>query len=252
MELKSICSYLDAYFNLDQFQDTATNGLQIENSETVEKIGVAVDACQEAILKAVAERCNLLIVHHGLLWGRELRIIDNHFQRVRALIIADMALYAVHLPLDAHPEVGHNVCIAQHIGLKNLQPIVPYCGGSIGIKGVLEPPQPIAECLRLAESKVGSCTGVLEFGPEHVHTVGIIAGSATDADLYKEVKREGIDLFISGEPKHGAYHLAQEFGLNIFFGGHYATETFGIKALGRHLERQLGIPTVFIDTPCSL
>jgi dinuclear metal center YbgI/SA1388 family protein len=252
MELKSICSYLDAYFEVSAFQDASSNGLQVENSETVEKIGLAVDACQEAIHKAVAERCNLLIVHHGLFWGRELRIIDNHFQRIRALIIADMALYAVHLPLDAHPDVGHNICIARHMGLSNLKPFAPYCGRTIGIKGEIASPCPVTELALLLEKKIGCCTGMLEFGPEQVRTIGIIAGSATEADLYKEVKREGIDLFVTGEPKHGAYHLAQEFGLNIFFGGHYTTETFGIKALGRHLEHKLGVPAVFLDTPCTL
>ena len=90
----------------------------------------------------------------------------------------------------------------------------------------------------------------LKFGPEKIKSIGVVSGSATDPLLFREVKLQGIDLFITGEPKHGAYYLAQELGLNIFYGGHYLTETFGIKALGKHLEKELGISTEFIDAPC--
>ena len=144
MDLKKIIRYLDAYLERDAFPDASSNGLQVENSENVEKIGLAVDACQESILKAVEERCGLLVVHHGLFWGKELRIVDNHFQRVRALIMADMALYAMHLPLDAHPEIGHNIQIAQAIGLTDIEPFAHYHGRPIGMKGMLPSRQPAA------------------------------------------------------------------------------------------------------------
>ncbi len=250
MELKELTTYLDGFLEIDAFPDASLNGLQVENSENVEKIGLAVDACQEAILKAVEERCGLLIVHHGLFWGKELRIIDNHFQRIRALIMADMALYAVHLPLDAHLEVGHNIEIARKIGLTDIKPFAPYHGKPIGVKGVLPEPLSSGDAARSLEKSIGHCSGMLEFGPKEIRTVGIVAGSATDPDLFKEMKVEGIDVFVTGEPKHGAYFMAQEFGLNVFYGSHYVTETFGLKALGRHLEKHLHIPTVFIDTPC--
>lgn len=250
MELAHIVSYLNTYLEVENFPDASANGLQVENSESVEKIGLAVDACHEAIIKAVEHNCSLLIVHHGLFWGKELRIVDNHFQRVRALIMADMALYAVHLPLDAHPIVGHNVEIARQIGLHDIEPFAPYHGRPIGMKGLLPAPQPVTRVGAALTELFGRCCGQLEFGPESVHSVGIVAGSATDPELFKEIRRQGIDLFVTGEPKHGAYYLAQEFGLNIYYGSHYATETFGLKALGVHLEEELGVPTVFIDTPC--
>jgi len=117
MELKQVTDYLDAYLQIREYHDDSANGLQVENSENVERIGLAVDACHEAILKAAEAKCNLLIVHHGLFWGEQRLIVDNHFQRIRSLIMADLALYAAHLPLDGHPDVGHNIQIARKIGL---------------------------------------------------------------------------------------------------------------------------------------
>lgn len=250
MELKRITDYLDTYLDIHSFQDDAANGLQVENSENVEKIGLAVDACHEVICKAGEAGCDLLIVHHGLFWGRQQLVIDSHFQRLRALIMADMALYGAHLPLDAHPEIGHNRLIARELDLADIEPFALYRGKHIGVKGRLKTPCLCAEAAEASEKAIGASQGLLEFGPEKIHTVAIVAGSATDPELFKELKLAGIDFFITGEPKHGAYHLAQEFGLNIFYGSHYQTETFGMKALGEHLFKLFAIPAVFIDAPC--
>jgi dinuclear metal center YbgI/SA1388 family protein len=252
MELKRIIDYIDSYLNIGSFQDESANGLQVENSRDIKKIGLAVDACHEAIYKAGKEGCNLLIVHHGLFWGRQQLIVNNHFHRIRALIMADIALYAVHIPLDAHPEISHNRIIARLLDLDDIEPFAKYHGSYIGIKGHFKQPGSCDQVAVTVEKAIGDCRGFLKFGPEIIHTVAIVAGSATDPDLFKELKSEGIDLFITGEPKHGAYHLAQEFGLNIFYGGHYQTETFGIKALGDHLHELFSIPTVFIDAPCAI
>ena len=201
------------------------------------------------MLKAVDEKCNLLIVHHGLFWGKQQLIIDSHFQRIRALIMADIALYTAHLPLDAHPDVGHNIQIAKKIGLAGIEPFASYQGKPIGMKGKLAVAKTCGEAAEDIEKIIGSCRYLLEFGPKKIHSIGVVAGSATDPALFKELKTQGIDLFVTGEPRHGAYHLAQEFGLNIFYGSHYLTETFGMIALGEHLQKQLDIPAVFIDAP---
>jgi dinuclear metal center YbgI/SA1388 family protein len=250
MNLKEITDYLDNYLDIAAFRDDSTNGLQVENSENVEKIGLAVDACHEAILKAGNAQCNLLIVHHGLFWGKQELIIDNHFGRIRALIMEDIALYAAHLPLDGHSEVGHNIQIAKKIGLSDIEPFALYYGRPIGMKGKVKTPKSRGEIAGDLEKTIGYCRGLLEFGPEQIHSIGVVSGSATEPTLFRELKMQGVDLFITGEPKHGAYYLAQEYGLNIFYGGHYMTETFGMKALGKHLEKQLNIPTEFIDVPC--
>ncbi|OPY14165.1 MAG: putative GTP cyclohydrolase 1 type 2 [Syntrophus sp. PtaB.Bin001] len=250
MELKRIINHIDSYLNIGSFKDDSINGLQVENSGFINKIGLAVDACQEAIYKAEKAGCNLLIVHHGLFWNRRQLIVGNSFQRIRALIMADMALYAVHIPLDAHPEIGHNRAIARLLDLDGIEPFAMYHGSYIGIKGRFKKPGSREQVAAEVEKAIGSRRGLLKFGPEKIDTVAVVAGSATDPDLFKELKDEGIDLFITGEPKHGAYHLAQEFGLNIFYGGHYQTETFGIKALGDYLHKMFSIPVAFIDAPC--
>jgi len=251
MELKRISDYIGSYLEIDAFHDDSTNGLQVENSKEIEKIGLAVDASREAICKAVEAKCDLLIVHHGLFWGRQQLVIDHHYQRIRALIMADMALYAAHIPLDAHQEIGHNRVIAQLLDLDAIEPFALYYGKPIGVKGRLKAPGYRRETAAWVEQAIGSCRGVLEFGTETIRSVAIVAGSATDPELFRELRRNDIDLFITGEPKHGAYHLAQEYGLNIFYGGHYQSETFGIKALGDHLHKQFAIPTVFISEPCD-
>lgn len=250
MKLKEITNYLDKYLDIDAFHDDSANGLQVANSGSVKKIGLAVDACHEAIRKAGNVQCGLLIVHHGLFWGKQELVIDNHFQRIRALIMADIALYAVHLPLDGHAEVGHNIQIAKKIGLSDIEPFAQYYGRPIGMKGKVKTPKSCSEIASDLEKAIGHCRGLLAFGPEQIHSIGVVSGSATDTTLFKELKVQGVDLFVTGESKHGAYYLAQEFGLNVFYGGHYTTETFGMKALGEHLEKQLDIPTEFIDAPC--
>jgi len=250
MELKRITDHMDSYLDIHSFQDDSANGLQVENSKNVEKIGLAVDACCEAIRKAGEAGCDLLVVHHGLFWGRQQLVVDHHFQRIRALVTANMALYAAHIPLDAHPEIGHNRVIAQLLDLENIEPFALYRGKYIGVKGRLKLPVSCVEAAAMVEQVIGSRQGLLEFGPKNISAVAIVAGSATDPELFAELKRHDIDLFITGEPKHGAYYMAQELGLNIFYGGHYQTETFGIKALGEHLGKLFAIPVVFIDSPC--
>ena len=249
MELLPFAAYLNELLGCASFHDSSANGIQVENRAPINKVALAVDACLEAIEKAAAQDCNLLIVHHGLFWGAQQLMIDPHYSRIRALIEADMALYAVHLPLDAHPQLGHNAQIARALELCQTEPFALYHGKAIGVRGSLTAAASREELKPVLTEKVG--TGAFfTFGPETIQTVGIVAGSATEPDLFREMKNQGIDLFITGEPKHGAWYMARELGLNIFYGGHYQTETFGMKALAAHLRETLNLPAVFIDTPC--
>jgi putative NIF3 family GTP cyclohydrolase 1 type 2 len=145
MELGKITDYLDNYLDIDAFHDDSANGLQVENTGTVEKIGLAVDACHEAIVKAGSAGCTLLVVHHGLFWGTQELVLGYFYNRIRALIEADIALYAAHLPLDGHHEVGHNIQIAKKVGLNNIEPFAQYYGKAIGVKGSLQDSQPLGE-----------------------------------------------------------------------------------------------------------
>jgi len=252
MKLKSVIDYLNEYLEVQAFSDVSANGLQVENSGKIKKIGLAVDACQEVIEKAADQSCDLLIVHHGLFWGKQTLIVDNHYKRVRSLISADIALYAAHLPLDAHPEVGNNAQIAKKINLQEIEPFALYNGKNIGMRGKLKTKKSLGKAIKDFKKQIGLCNNVLNFGSEEILSVGVVSGSATDIDLFKEVKRLGIDMLITGEPKYEAYYLAQEIGLNIFYGGHYMTETFGVKALGEVLQQKFKIKTVFFDVQCTL
>jgi dinuclear metal center YbgI/SA1388 family protein len=250
MQLKDLVEYLDRYLETSAFSDASANGLQVENSGAVRRIGLSVDASLESILMAAEGGCNLLIVHHGLLWGSEIRICGHIYRRLRALIQADMALYASHLPLDAHPEVGNNAQIAKGLPLSALSPCGEYRGMLIGVQGSLEAPVLLQDAVDLCAERIGPPKALLTFGPQRVGRLGIISGSASEAPVFDEAARRGIDLLITGEPKLEAYYLAQEYGLNVFYGGHYRTETYGVKALGDHLSERFGLPTEFIETAC--
>ena len=252
MKLTSLATYLDRLLRINDIVDASANGVQVENSGQVTKIGLAVDACSDAITAAADQRCDLLLVHHGLLWGTEQRITDHIYQRIRRLINADMALYAAHLPLDAHPELGHNRQIARALGISGGDAFAPYHGTAIGWRGELPEPISRADACSLCTRVIGRCDGLLAFGPQHVRSIGIVSGSAVDPALFREIRDSRIDLLITGEAKHGARYLAADFGINVFFGGHYHTETFGLHALGSQISQDTALATVFIDTPCDI
>ena len=251
MELLTLAAYLDELLGCASFHDSSANGIQVENKAAITKVALAVDACLEAIQKAAQQNCNLLIVHHGLFWGAQQLMIEPHYGRIKALIEADMALYTAHLPLDAHPQLGHNACIAHDLGLSRTEPFAHYHGKAIGVRGWLNEPVTRKEIKELLTRTIGGCQAFFTFGPETIQTIGIVAGSATEPELFRSIKNQEIDLFITGEPRHGARYMAEELGLNIFYGGHYQTEAFGMKALAGHLHEQLGLPTGFIDTACT-
>jgi len=163
-----------------------------------------------------------------------------------------MALYAAHLPLDAHPEVGNNARIATHLQLNDRKPFARHGDRYLGVQGALPVPLAWEDCVQVCRDQVGCETQVLRFGPDRVSRVAVVTGSATDPGLFQEAARTGIDLLVTGEPKQSAYYLAQELGLNVFYGGHYRTETFGVRALGEHLAERFGIDSEFIETACPI
>jgi len=252
MNLYELTSYLDRYLDVLRFSDAAFNGLQVENSGEVAKIGLSVDACLEAVVRAARKDCNLLLVHHGILWGGSTPVCGHQYRRIRALVHTDMALYAAHLPLDAHPEVGNNIQISRRMKLDEPTPFGSYEGALIGVRGSFPNPVSREEAIVTCRNAVGNETTLFKFGPETVSRVAIVSGSASDPALFEEATRNRIDLLITGEPKQAAYSLAQELGLNVFYGGHYRTETYGLKALGKHLTERLGLPVEFIEIECPL
>lgn len=246
VKLSSVTSFLNSLLCPERFKDVAFNGLQVESgSAEVKKVAVAVDSGLSVIEKAVAAKADLLIVHHGLFWGGSLPIVGPMAKKVELLQSNKCSLYASHLPLDAHTEVGNGYELARFFGLSNLEGFCEYSGSLIGARGTCEP-RSVDSFVAQARTMLGAKEPlVLPFGKSSVRSVGIVTGSG--AFGVKAAAEAGLDLYISGEPKHEVYHLAKEIQVSAIFAGHYATETFGVRALARRLEKDFDLETVFID-----
>ncbi|MEQ1860990.1 MAG: Nif3-like dinuclear metal center hexameric protein [Chthoniobacteraceae bacterium] len=250
--LSSIVADLEEYLRHPGFPDyaNAVNGLQLENSGRVAKIGAAVDACEPVIAEAVQRGVSLLLVHHGLMWDQHCTAFTGaRFRKLKLAIHGDLAVFASHLPLDAHPLVGNAVQLAGAIGLHKIEPFFPYKTEPVGMRGELE--TTFADLLNRVRDAVGdapvtACTA----GPENVRRIGIVTGGA--GGEVAEIARSGVDTFITGEGPHWSYTAAEELGLNVIYAGHYATETFGVKALAAHVAAKFELPWEFIDHPTGL
>lgn len=226
--------------------DRATNGIQVERSATpIRRVAFAVDAALETIRRAVEWKADLLFVHHGLFWGSVKPLTDTHYRRVKALLDADMALYALHLPLDLHPTLGNNALIADALALADRAPFGHYKGVAIGVRGVLPRPARLAELA----SRLGF-PGLLPFGPELIRTIGVVSGDAPEMAL--EASGTGLDCYVTGEMGHVFYHECLERGLNVLYGGHYRSEVWGVRGVSAHVERALGLETTFLDVATGL
>jgi len=251
MKRKELTAYLDSYLRIAEIEDSSQNGLQVEGPEEVTRVAFAVDACQAAFEQAVAAGAQLLVVHHGLLWSKPLRLVGPNLRRVKTLVEGSCGLYGVHLPLDAHPEVGNNAELARLLGLEDTRAFGKYRGIEIGVAGVLKPPleMPALIC-RLTQALTTPPIRVLAHGPAEATRVGCVSGCA--ADMVDQAEGAGLDTYVTGETSHSCFHQALERGLNVLFAGHYATETLGVKALARHLEKKFGLETAFLDVPTGM
>jgi dinuclear metal center YbgI/SA1388 family protein len=226
----------------------ALNGLQVENSGAATRIGAAVDTSTRTIDAAIERGINFLIVHHGLFWpglqpitGGRRRMLDRAFQN-------DLALYSVHLPLDLHSVLGNNAQLAGALGFEKTEPFFEQKGQCVGLK--IQARISRADLAGKLEHSLGCPVKVFAFGPERTETIGLITGGA-GSEIYA-VAREGIDTFVTGEAPHWAAVAAEELGINLLLGGHYATETFGVKALAAHLSDRFDVPWEFLDYPTGL
>ncbi|MBN1836388.1 MAG: Nif3-like dinuclear metal center hexameric protein [Spirochaetales bacterium] len=231
--------------------DSSMNGLQVGRSgEELRRVAFAVDACLETIQRAAEWNAELLFVHHGLFWGAPLAVTGVHYRRLRALLEADCGLYAVHLPLDLHPQLGNNAGLARLLGLSELEPFGEYRGVRIGWKGRLAQSRSLEEITRLVAGGSAETPQVLPFGPEEIQSVGIVSGGAAAEAL--QAIDEGLDLFVTGDADHTVYHHCLEGRINVIFGGHYRTEVWGVKLLSEHVAREMGLETCFLDVPTGL
>ena len=245
-----LVAYLNEYLQIESFlaSDSSLNGLVVGGEDKkIGKIGYAVDACQASFDQAVRENVDFLLVHHGLFWGAPLAVTGSHYTRLATLIKHDINLYAAHLPLDAHPEIGNNIQIAKALGLEKIEAFSAYKGQTIGYKGILKEPKTLKEIAnRLGYEK----TVLLPFGKEKIQMVGIVSGGASRN--ISDALSDGLDLYITGEVEHESYHVALEGGINVLGGGHYVTEIYGVRALAEHLRERFGLEAVFIANPTGL
>lgn len=250
VKLTAVTTYLDGYLRITEVQDEpqALNGLQVENAGLVRRVAAAVDACQATIDDAAWRQADLLLVHHGLFWAGLQPLTGRHWRRVRRLLEADVAVYAAHIPLDLHPEVGNNTVLARMLGLTETQSFGDYRGQAIGIAGRVTTTRE-ALVAQVAEL-LPTTPHVMPYGPERLDRVGIISGGA--GNMIAQAKDAGLDTFITGEGAHHTHFDAEEWGMNVIYAGHYATETVGVQALAAHLEARFGLPWEFIDHPTGL
>ena len=250
--LADLTAYLDTYLRVRETPDepNAQNGLQVENSGTIQGIVAAVDVSQQTIDGTGAG--SLLVVHHGLFWDGNPRLTGRHYRRLKALLDRDIALYAAHIPLDVHPEVGNNVLLAGALGLRDLSWFGNYRGIALGAVGKTLIPSRTA-LLAEVERAVGGASGsarLIPGGPERPVQVGIVTGSG--GSMMAAARDAGCDTLVSGEGAAHTYFDAMEWGLNVVYAGHYATETLGVRTLAAHLASRFGLSWEFHDHPTGM
>jgi dinuclear metal center YbgI/SA1388 family protein len=248
--LREITRYIDKYLRIQEIGDwdNALNGVQIENSGRVTKIGAAVDVSTRALAEAATQSVDFLVVHHGLFWPGLRRVSGPLRRQLKLAFENDIALYSAHLPLDLHPHVGNNAQLAKALGLVSTTPFFEEKGQLVGLKARVSISR--NDILQRLNKSLGGNIKAFEFGPSKPNMVGVVTGGA--GGEIDRVAAEKIDTFITGEAPHWAAIAAAELGINLLLGGHYATETFGVKALAKHLSRRFDIPWAFLDFPTAL
>lgn len=251
--LPELVRYLDGFLRLGEITDypNALNGLQVENATgRVTRFGAAVDATLATVEMAAAHGVDGLLVHHGLFWGGNQPVVGYRHRLLRRALEANVAVYSAHLPLDYHPSVGNNAGLCAALGFERTTPFLPVKGGfPAGLRATVNLSRD--EVIGRLETAVGGgSVRVCPGGPERVREVGVITGGA--GGQLREAAAVGVDTFITGEATHPTFALAEELGVNVLLGGHYATETFGVRALAAHLSAWFGLPWEFLDRPTGL
>lgn len=251
MRLDTLVSYLDQYLRVaDEIADApeALNGLQVGNSGEITRLAAGVDMCEATVRLAAEQRADCLLVHHGLFWGGLRPLVGPAYSRVAALIKNNIALYSAHLPLDRHPQVGNNAVLARLLEIKARGEFGSYHGAPIGVWGEYSGKRD--ELSWSLTKTLGTAPRLLPFGPEQIQRVGIVTGAG--GSMIPQAAAAGLDTYVTGEGQHWTFFDAEELGINVFYAGHYATETVGVKALAEHVSKKFDLPWVFLDHPTGL
>jgi dinuclear metal center YbgI/SA1388 family protein len=247
-QIRELIAYLDDVLESSAFQDYGPNGLQVPGGDEIEHVVTGVSATAELFERAAALDADLVLCHHGLFWGEPAGPISPALKRrLKLLFDHDLALAAYHLPLDAHPQLGNNALIATGLGAVGAEPFAVHRGRAIGVIADFDPPRPRDQLVADVAELTAREPLVFAAGPDPVRRMGIVSGSA--ADDIQEAIELGLDAFLTGEPAERIMAIAQEGGVTFLAAGHYATETFGIRALGELLAEHFGVRHTFMDLP---
>ena len=250
MNRSELVAYLDEYLNIDGVRDYGPQGLQVEGRHTVDKIVGLVDAQTPCVEAALQNGADMMLVHHGIFWGPAAPLRGQFGQLVRNIMASELNLYAAHLALDAHQEVGNNAELARRLGLETVQWWGEVNGAPLAALAVDSDGMKLDYLADRFEQVVGPVQLVQAHGPRLVHRVGIMSGSG--AGYIKEAAALGCDAFVTGETSHAHYYDAMNYSINVVYGGHYCTETVGVQALGLHIQERFGIEFVFVDLPTGM
>jgi dinuclear metal center YbgI/SA1388 family protein len=242
-----IVSYLNERLQIDIIDDRSVNGLQVQGTGEVNRVALATDAAVAVYKQAKKADCQMIFCHHGLSWGGIRAVRGQNYEHLKFLFDNDMNLYAAHLPLDVHPELGNNVELARIAGLEDAKPFGRYRGVDLGFAGTLPEPMTLDDLASIWQQQLGGEPMLMAFGPKSVRTVGIVSGGGSG--VLGEAISKGLDCFVTGEGTHPDYHAALEGQINVIYLSHYYSEIPGVKAVGRELEERFGLETTFIDVP---
>lgn len=258
MKRVDLVNWLNTYLAIGDYSDISLNGLQVEGSEDLQKIAFAVDSSLSTFKQAADIGADMLIVHHGLFWGSPLAITGMHKERVRYLLETNLSLYAAHIPLDAHQEIGNNWGLAKLIGMTDLEDFGTWKGQPIGVKGIFPNPVTLKDLADNIENILSQISGGKTTEPLMVHnggeleigSLGIISGGASWDVI--TAANDNLDAFLTGEPKHETFYEAFERGINAMYAGHYMTETVGVNLLAEKIKGEFGLEVEFIHLPTGL
>lgn len=247
MQREELTKYLHDYMNVESFKDLGPNGLQVEGCKDIMKIITGVSAGVELFEEALEKRAEAILVHHGVIWNFERPVYKGGYKkRIKLLLENDINLYAYHLPLDAHPIVGNNIEIAKTLGLSDIEPFGDYNGQSIGFQGRL-PGREAQDFFSEIKSKINEQALIFPYGPRKINKVGIISGGAQKS--VNQAVEAGLDLYLTGEVSEHILHYVKEEGIHFVAAGHHATERFGVKALGAHLQKKFNLNVEYVEIP---
>jgi dinuclear metal center YbgI/SA1388 family protein len=254
--LSAIAEYLDATLNVAATPDypNALNGVQLANTGDITHAATAVDFSSDTAARAVEIGARLLIVHHGMFWSGAQTITGVRYDRLRSLVLHDVAVYSAHLPLDVHPELGNNALLADRLGLVPNGGFAHYQTIDVGLSGDAEvPTRDLVERASLFARQHGGSVVATPFPADRVtRRWAMCTGAGADSGTLREAEARSIDTLIVGEGPHHTAVAARDLGIVVIYAGHYATETLGVKALGDAVARRFGIRSTFIDAPTGL